>query len=206
MVIAVCSDIHGDIQKLERLAQSLDKAGIPPHKTYICGDLVYTGETREDQKCMRLVSERGYNLVLGNHEDTACHVASEDFSKYLARFAKFTEVENILFSHTIPPISWGYIESPEIALGGFEYLSTAHPHIQISFVGHTHLPVCFLQSAETKKIRTEKSSRFSLPKKTRAIISPGSLKKTRKFILYDPEKSEIRRLRLKPRWNFALLK
>ncbi|MBU3912658.1 MAG: metallophosphoesterase [Nanoarchaeota archaeon] len=205
MVIAVCSDIHGDIRKLEKLAEELDKIGIPPKQTYICGDLVYSGNFDGDKECMTLAREKGYALVSGNHEDHAYHHDAGEFFSYLNALAKVAVSGKALFSHTIPPISWDYIETPEMAFGTFEYLSSRYPDTQVCFIGHTHVPHCFMQSEKSKNIITQRASRFTLPERTRAIISPGSLKTTRQFILYDSEKSEIRRLKI-PKWNFTLFR
>jgi predicted phosphodiesterase len=151
MLVAILSDIHGNIEALEAVWQDMAPLGI---EQVVClGDVVGYGPNPEE--AIIFVREKGMLCCLGNHElgivsaserdwfnDTAkkglgltARLLSPESLHYMATLPRFLCLEEARFVHGFPPDSvTSYlfqVDEKEIAdwFGSGEALT---------FVGHTH--------------------------------------------------------------------
>jgi predicted phosphodiesterase len=151
MNIAIISDIHGNLEALERALSIIHSK---PIDAIVClGDIV--GYGANPNECMALVRKEATNVLLGNHDLAAVDLsAAETFTPNARISAQWTydqlkdedkqfikglsytlELNNLLFVHASPhePEEWHYIVTGVDARGNFD-----HFREPICFIGHTH--------------------------------------------------------------------
>ncbi len=207
MRVLVFSDVHGNLTALEAVLQA---AG-PVEAFWFLGDLVGYGP--DPEACVQRV--RGLHPLVclqGNHD--AAVVGQLDLSFFNAEARRSVEWARtqlspaaLAFLQTRPPLvvleEWGvtlahgspqrpleeYLLSEPAVRRAFHALETP-----LAFVGHTHLPVAFVEGREGFQIVPgHPGETFTLPPGARAILNPGSVGQPRDgnpqaaFALWDTQ-------------------
>jgi diadenosine tetraphosphatase ApaH/serine/threonine PP2A family protein phosphatase len=153
-VIAVISDIHGNLEALEAV---LDDARREAVQSVVClGDIV--GYGADPNGCVERVLAEAKATVLGNHDAAACDPSlAKNFNEVARTAIRWTREQltkpnldalralpydivdgDTRFVHASPdhPPEWHYILTEQEAWNAFE----ACPE-SICFVGHSHVPL-----------------------------------------------------------------
>ena len=156
MRIAVISDIHANLQALEKSLELIKQNTVDE---IIClGDIV--GYGANPNECLSLIRETTPHILLGNHDEASVDVSKTEFFNPFARIAaEWTHEEltpenelfikslpyslgrhGLLFVHSSPyePEEWHYIINAEDAQMNFSFFSEP-----VCFVGHSHVPGLF---------------------------------------------------------------
>jgi predicted phosphodiesterase len=204
MQFAVISDIHGNLEALEKTLHLIDEQGI---KEIVClGDIV--GYGANPNECIDIIREREIPCVLGNHdaamidfsvadyfstnartaaEWTRPHLTPSHFD-FLASLPYTIELYNCTFVHSSPrnPQDWDYIMKMEEAHPQFDYFSTS-----LCWFGHTHVPLVFSENGPVEMV--DRAHRY--------ICNAGSVGQPRDkdwrlcFSLFDTEMYRLQRIR-----------
>jgi predicted phosphodiesterase len=186
MLIAVLSDIHGNLVALKAVLEAA--AGVDA--IWCLGDTVGYGP--QPEACLSLMMERAALCVAGNHDRAAIRqINVEDFNSDARRAAQWTETqlsdESRAFLDGLPerlvegdftlvhgsprnPI-WEYLISARSAERSFEHFDTT-----CCLVGHTHLPSIFiLVDGRVRANYAPADSEIVFEPGTRYILNPGSV-------------------------------
>ncbi len=214
MRILVLSDIHANLTALETVLKDAGQVDA----VWCLGDVVgYGPDPNECVARLRMLP----NLVclLGNHDAAALsRIPVETFNVDARRSLEWMQSvltkETFAFLSTLPetvvtgqttlvhgsprnPV-WEYILDLHNAVQNMAYFET-----QLCMVGHTHLPVAFVQTEDSNEIRwTTPPEGKCIELKTRAILNPGSVGQPRdhdpraSYAIFYPEKNgwEIHRV------------
>lgn len=165
MRIAIVSDIHGNLEALEKVLSSIRERGID---SVVClGDIVGYGAS--PNTCIELIRSVTSRIILGNHDEAAVQLEKmEYFNPYARIAAEWTHdeltaenkafIENlpfqlnqdgVLFVHSSPyePEEWHYIITPTDAAFNFGHF--AEP---VCFIGHSHIPDVFCEDITTLQV------------------------------------------------------
>lgn len=159
MRIAVCSDIHANLEALEAVLEDIQS--IECAKLYCCGDVVGYGSSPNE--CCELLREHGVVTVRGNHDEAASIEGPlpADFNPIAAESIGWTRRQltrenrawlrslpllrldrtlGITLCHAAPanPADWSYIPLPALARPSFACLETP-----VAFMGHSHAGAMF---------------------------------------------------------------
>ncbi|HZY10467.1 MAG TPA: metallophosphoesterase family protein [Bacteroidota bacterium] len=196
MRIAIISDIHGNLEALEKAIFLLKEQSIDE---IIClGDIV--GYGANPNECIALVRQTTPHILLGNHDEAAISLSkTEYFNPYAKAAAEWTnkiltkenedfirqlpymlEMNDLYFVHSSPfePEEWHYVISTAEAQMNFSCFSKP-----ICFIGHSHVPRVFCEDGWTREVVTGK----------RFIINVGSIGQPRdndwrlSFGIFDTE-------------------
>ena len=161
MRYAVFTDIHANLEALEAVLEQIDKIARekPIDHIWFLGDLVGYGPNPNE--CIDKLRERTEVIIAGNHDWAAVgKIDLEDFSAaarisaewtaeqlteenktFLANLPERIEIGECTLVHGSPygPL-WEYLTSEVLAERSFQHFSS-----RFCFVGHTHVPVIFLQ-------------------------------------------------------------
>ena len=149
----VFSDIHGNVQALERIVEEID--ALRPDIVVSLGDVV--GYGADPARCVEIVDETADIRVAGNHDLAAVGIQSvETFSltareaigwttrrldpphrAAIERFDPIRRHDRCLFAHASPvaPLDWPYISTVGQAREALDASAD-----RFVFVGHTHIP------------------------------------------------------------------
>ncbi len=183
--LAFISDIHGNLEALDRVLKLVDSLGID--NVYCLGDLVGYGPNPGE--CIELTIERCSGIVAGNHdwavvgktplEDfnpvarTAIHWTMKRLSWHQLRLLKALpltlSLDSLFLVHSSPlmPHQWLYIMDEFSASLALE----RRPE-KVILVGHTHVPQAYREKGE--KVETI-SFPFKLEKDARYLVNVGSV-------------------------------
>lgn len=209
MLIAVLSDIHGNLEALQAVIECLDTRN--PDEVICLGDLIGYGPNPEE--VVQLFIDKGYLAVLGNHEAAILDpkirkwlnfqaqensiqtekLLSQRSLEYCRKLKKNINMHNAMFVHGFPPTSvLQYItyKSEEALQKFFAKNSSA----DLFFVGHTHdLFITSWDGASVEKLKFP-TEVFQLQPHCKYIVNAGSVGQPRdgnnaaKFILWDTHK------------------
>ena len=205
MRLAVISDIHSNLEALERAFRSIDEANVDA--VYCLGDVV--GYNADPAACVDLVRERCEAVVLGNHDAAVAREADVDFlpadgqeaarhnraqlseaqRDYLADRPLTHTVENCTFVHATPdaPTAWKRLTAYPAAQAQFGHFDT-----DVCFIGHTHSPAVMADTLGVFRVRAGH----------RYLINVGSVGQPRdgnpklSFGLFDTESFDYQNVRL----------
>ncbi|MDP9382464.1 MAG: metallophosphatase family protein [Chloroflexota bacterium] len=186
MRFGVISDIHGNLVALQTV---LERMG-PVDQYWCLGDVVGYGP--EPEECVQTLLDLDHVVVMGNHDAAAVGVISaRDFNGEARRALEWTARQlsresaaylkaapeqlprnEILLVHGSPrdPI-WEYLTSTEQAREVFG--ETNNPY---TFVGHTHVPLVFLQDREGRVLSgTPRDQMLLKLGAERMIVNAGSV-------------------------------
>jgi predicted phosphodiesterase len=185
--IGIFSDVHGNDEALTNVLNALNQENV---ERLIClGDLVGYGP--EPNLCTRLVHEATPHIIAGNHDHAAVGLTSTDYFNTYARIAiewtmeiltseaaahlknlpLILEEEEATFVHATPkdPEEWHYVLTVQEARNQFQRLKT-----WLCFIGHSHLPLAFVQNSQGE-ITVQNAGNLFLEPDKRYIINVGSV-------------------------------
>lgn len=205
MRIAVVSDIHSNLEALERTLQAIDEATVDA--IYCLGDVV--GYNADPAPCVELVRTHCDGIVRGNHDaavakeeaiealppdgqKAARHnrsCLSDDQLDYLAGLPLTATVDNCTFVHATPdaPTAWKRLTTYPAAQDQFAHFDT-----DVCFIGHTHVPAVMADRLGVLQVR--RGHRF--------LVNVGSVGQPRdqndklSFGLFDTDTFEYHNVRL----------
>ncbi len=171
MRIAIVSDIHGNLEALEKVLSVIRERKVD---FIVClGDIVGYGAS--PNACIELIRSVTSHIILGNHDEAAVQLEKmEYFNPYARIAAEWTHeeltVENktfiqnlpfqlnhegVLFVHSSPyePEEWHYIITPTDAAFNFGYFTQP-----VCFIGHSHIPDVFCE--DNKTLEVERGKKF----------------------------------------------
>ncbi len=187
MRVLVVSDIHANLSALETV---LNDAG-PVDETWCLGDLVGYGP--DPNECVeRIAGLPGLKCILGNHDAAALRYIEVDSFNPEARTAilwtqQRLTTANVAFLENLPeridlelitlvhgsprqPV-WEYLLDTRTATLSFGFFETPY-----CFVGHTHLPVMYVLTEESRSAQLFVPGHGTqLTLSPRSILNPGSV-------------------------------
>jgi len=203
--LAVISDIHSNLEALERTFRAIDDADVDA--VYCLGDVV--GYNAAPTACVDLVRERCEAVVLGNHDAAVARKADMDFlpadgqeaarhnraqlseaqRDYLADLPLAHTAANCTFVHATPddPMAWKRLTAYPAAQQQFDHFDT-----DVCFIGHTHSPAVMADTMGVFRVRAGH----------RYLINVGSVGQPRdgdpklSFGLFDTEALSYENVRL----------
>ncbi|MGD9898398.1 MAG: metallophosphoesterase [Calditrichaceae bacterium] len=209
MIIAVLSDIHGNLEALEAVFRYIDEN--PVDKIYCLGDIVGYGPNPNE--CVELIRERSDITLMGNHDYAALGLANIEYFNEYAKMSTYWTINNlkkenedflrklpfthqngrIMLVHASPanPPYWHYILSFQEAKKELQTFDES-----ICFVGHSHVPVIF------SKDKAYKQSPFMIEQNQKYIVNVGSVGQPRDgnakscFVVFDESTGELKHVRL----------
>jgi diadenosine tetraphosphatase ApaH/serine/threonine PP2A family protein phosphatase len=187
MRIVLVSDIHSNAVALDAVL-----AALPPYDELWClGDTIGYGP--EPNRCLEQMRRLARHALTGNHDLASLGLVSladfnalartanqwnneqlePDLRAYLQELPASLPLPEVTLAHASPrdPI-WEYILDSETATANLDHFQT-----QICFVGHTHVPMLFVQHADGKiELRRGRAGEIiRLKPDARYIINPGSV-------------------------------
>jgi len=212
MKLVVISDIHGNMEALTRVLETID--GIRPDRVVCLGDNIGYGP--DSARVVETIREKGIESVLGNHE-----MAAKD-SRFLACFNPVARESVRHMSATLPDAALDTIrtfkkvlvkdgirfvhgapeQSPFLYLYQFSDAGLAAKmrkmKERICFVGHTHeLELIRLDPGGRLHRKALREEAVVLENRPKYIINAGSVGQPRdgdnnaKLVVYDSEKSQL---------------
>ncbi len=171
--LVMFSDIHANLDALERTLGRLKMMDITNHKKFIgLGDII--GYGAQPKECVRLVRDFAVH-IMGNHERylgtqgklRGVNPNARQAIEFTRSILTNGEKENlewlchlpeeyiqktplgfkIRVSHYAPNSDMGYVRNKEEAAKAFEGMD---PEIRITFVGHTHQPALMVKRVDGK--------------------------------------------------------
>ncbi len=202
-MIAVISDIHGNLEALEAVLADAKRESV---SEIVClGDVV--GYGADPNECLERVRREAVATVLGNHDAAACDLRLADNFNEVARAAiRWTRDQlapdriqllrslpydflqgDTRFVHASPddPPAWHYILTEQEAWNAFE----ACPE-PVCFVGHSHVPLRVVLRRGRLVVVDEEV--VELGEEERALLNVGSVGQPRdgdpraSYALWDP--------------------
>jgi diadenosine tetraphosphatase ApaH/serine/threonine PP2A family protein phosphatase len=178
MLIAIISDVHGNLPALEEVLKST--AELKADVVYCLGDTVGYGPFPNE--CVELVKKQCAVILKGNHDSglvgdtpltdfnhyglsaiqwTRTAVKKENL-EFLRGLPSMTEKDGLTLAHSSPlnPDAWTYVLTMRSAQENFTAYTT-----RLCFIGHTHVPVIIGEDGTVNKYSTT----------VRHIINVGSV-------------------------------
>jgi diadenosine tetraphosphatase ApaH/serine/threonine PP2A family protein phosphatase len=204
MRVAVISDIHSNLEALQKTLEIISKSNIDE---IVClGDTV--GYGANPNECLDIVRSATPYILLGNHDEAAVNPSiAHSFNRHARTAAEWTAHEltvsnksfikslpceitrhDIYFVHASPvePSEWHYIITPADAEKNFPKFSS-----RICFIGHSHEPIVYCEDGWTEDV---------VPGK-RYIINVGSIGQPRdhdprlSFGIFDTDSGKYENIR-----------
>ena len=207
MRYAILSDIHANLEALDRVLADAERCGA---ESIVClGDVVGYGPL--PQETLSRIRARCSTTLAGNHDDAVS--GRGDASAFIdlagdavRRHREALDTESIAWLKSLPytaaiggalavhgdatdPERFYYVEDTGDAEANFKATD-----VQLLFVGHTHVPGIFLTGRSGTVYRTDPQD-FTLEDGKRYIVNPGSVGYPREangqchstYALYDTE-------------------
>lgn len=188
MKYGIYSDIHGNLEALTRVLESMKNLGV--EKQVCLGDIVGYGPFPNE--CVELVAENSHITILGNHDSVAIgRESSEGWNNYNAQkaiewtskvltpasidfFSKLPYMVSeppLLFVHASPwsPADWKYVSSLDDAVDAFSFFTE-----KICFIGHTHWPIIVIMEGE-QSFKVSETLNYTLQPNQRILVNDGSV-------------------------------
>ena len=213
MLLAVLSDVHGNLEALEAVLADLDRHR--PAALACLGDFVGYGASPNE--CVALLRSRCEVAIAGNHDLAAIgKLRLGGFNTDAASAARWTDstlspetrtyLESLPYTaswrgarlvHASPaqPEEWHYVLSPYDA----EYELAAYEE-PVCFIGHSHYPGAF--EAADGKIRYTREPEIAISPGHRYLVNVGSVGQPRDgdpraaYLLYDSADRVARHVRI----------
>jgi len=215
MRYAVLGDIHANWDALRAVLRDMEDKHV--ERTLCVGDIVGYGP--QPRKCVSRILEMGATCVAGNHDHAAIGRLDVSYFNFHAReavewtrahlsvaHAEFlgglqlvTVTDGLTLGHgTIhQPEQFGYIETVFAAQLSFHAMTTP-----LAFLGHSHVPITFLENEGQDSVTYTQSTTVELRDSSKAIVNVGSVGQPRDddpracYVLYDSDEqtAEIRRI------------
>lgn len=206
--VGVFSDIHGNLQALQRVLEQLGKMEVD--YMVCCGDVV--GYGANPNECVTLLRERGIPTIAGNHDYAALSLIDITYFNEIAKRAitwtrqaltpeneaflrdlpLSCEIADMLFVHASPraPEAWNYIITMGDARQSFKYFEQ-----RVCFIGHSHTP--FIVENCAGNLSCPAVPMIELKQDCRYLVNVGSVGQPRDrnpdacFTIYDREAQRI---------------
>jgi diadenosine tetraphosphatase ApaH/serine/threonine PP2A family protein phosphatase len=168
MRIAIVSDIHSNLEALERTLDKIHE--LEADRVYCLGDVVGYGP--HPNECVTLVREQCTATVLGNHDsDVVGTTPLDEFNSYGRKAIEWTaeritrahrqyleslplmlQEGNLTLAHASPknPKEWQYVISWPQAKDAFKAFKS-----RLCFIGHTHRPLVIGEDQSIDAFRRE---------------------------------------------------
>ena len=208
MRYAVLSDVHSNLESLERALSRLNAGDV----LACLGDMVGYGPNPNE--CVAHLRARARHAVLGNHDLAAVEnygieyfndaaraaiewtqtVLDEPSRRWLNSLSYELRIEQFLMVHGAPVNYFEYILDKRSAARAFE--RTDAPLV---FVGHTHIAQFWVRDGDGTigHKHMQHGGELTLEKGRRYIVDVGSVGQPRdlnpaaSFVFYDPERSRV---------------
>lgn len=211
MRYAILSDVHANLEALERVLADAERCGADE---IVClGDIVGYGPL--PQKTLALVRARCSVVLAGNHDDAVSgrgdasafidlagdavrrhrEALDADALAWLKALPYHATVGEALAAHgdAVDPPRFYYVEDTEDAAANFSATD-----VQLTFVGHTHVPGIFLTGRSGTVYQTAPQD-FTLEDGKRYIVNPGSVGYPREangqcqssYVIYDTDDRSV---------------
>ncbi len=164
MKYAILSDVHGNLEALEVVLAHTRAEGC---EKYVCGGDV-VGYNANPRECIQRIRETNMPCVMGNHDEYIgldCDLSAfnpyaaeaviwarqqlnEEERRWLSTLRRIRLVDSFSVVHCTwdSPKNWGYVQTEHDAVSSFLYQPT-----QVSFHGHTHVPLSFVLTPKSNK-------------------------------------------------------
>ncbi len=210
MIIAIISDIHGNLEALRETFSYIDKEKIDT--VYCLGDIVGYGPNPNE--CVEIVRNRCKSIVLGNHDAAASGALDisrfnlnarnaiiwtgkklkEENRNYLENLPYIYKDQDLFFVHASPknPERWTYVFSDITAK---EELNSFNE--KVCFIGHTHSPMIYPDAEKGNY-----SNCYTFANNKKYLVNVGSVGQPRDgdnrlcFCIYDTIEQNIEFVRL----------
>ena len=208
MLYGIISDVHANLEALERILDEVDSAGV--EELVSLGDIV--GYGANPNECVELLRERNAASILGNHDTVACGLEepiyfndlaklsilwtreqlTEDNKEFLKHLPNRIEFEDFLVVHGSISHPDKYIRSIDDVVDEFDLLDKH----DVGFFGHTHVAACYILRGEV--VVDVREDELMVEPSTKYLINPGSVGQPRDrdpragFVTYDTESGEVR--------------
>ena len=211
MKIVIISDIHGNLEALNRVLKYIEN--MEDENRIVClGDIVGYGPNPAE--CFKIVESLTDKICLGNHEYA---ILDEDFDYQMVKYARKAirwtrnilsekireaisrlpiqiEDDNVLYVHASPddPMKWKYISNARNA-----YSSLIEMKHSLCFVGHSHIPGIYAYNE-----LQEDSYNATLSNDDKTIVNVGSVGQPRdgspmlSFAVFDNDSWSVEIIRL----------
>jgi diadenosine tetraphosphatase ApaH/serine/threonine PP2A family protein phosphatase len=204
MRYAILSDVHGNIESLQRAVALADDAD----ELLCLGDIVGYGPNPNE--CVQLLRERVKHAVLGNHDLAALenfgveyfndaaraaiawtqHVLTEENRAWLNALSYEIRYPDFLMVHGAPVDYFEYILDKRTAAKAF-----ALTDAPVIFIGHTHIAEYWVQEPDGSigHKHMQHGGELVFEEGRRYIIDVGSIGQPRdlnpeaSFVFYDPQ-------------------
>jgi len=215
MRYAIFSDIHSNLEALEAVLEAYQKERIDK---YLCvGDIV--GYGANPNECIAKVKESATVTLAGNHDWAVVDLFPTDNFNPAAQEAVFWTkehlgengkvflqslkliyvIENFVLVHGSldKPQNFNYLTNVYDCAATFQLLKSS-----VCFVGHTHVPVVFIQDKEGNSHYQDVDS-LKIAPQNKYIINVGSVGQPRDSIpqaaysIFDTENQEVQIKRIK---------
>ncbi len=185
MKLAILGDVHANLEALETVVEAARKEKVDAF--YCVGDLV--GYGAQPSECIKLIRELRCETVAGNHDWAAIGKTLIEFFNPDAKLSvewtrsKLTAEERaylaglpLTIENGAFTVAHATLHSPEY----FEYIQTIFDaqlsfdllKSPVCFLGHSHVPVNFL---DTAPISYNMEAKVKLPKGRRLLCNVGSV-------------------------------
>jgi len=215
MKYAIISDIHSNLEALQRALSEIKKRAVD--EVVCLGDVV--GYGANPAECLNLVRQAVRVIIMGNHDQAVddmtlrdyfnpwareaiewtAGVLNEEEKKILRGFARLVvdRKRNVTWAHGSihEPGEFHYLFSEGDTRPSFRALET-----DFCFFGHTHIPSLFAEHDHSGRYLPAGS--YQLPKGGRYLINPGSVGQPRDrnpklgFAFFDSDERTLETVRL----------
>jgi len=215
MQTAIFGDIHGNIEALTAVLQTLSNLGV--EKMYCTGDIVGYGAS--PRECLELVRDLGICSVRGNHDDYTTQTGGRewrirpearevilwnrsqlgpehlDWLRQLPHVHQEKHFSVVHASHVYVP-QWPYILNERAAIHNFLFQPRS-----LCFCGHSHVPV-YVSHRPGRRPQLDLLHNTLLPRRQSVAIGVGAVGQPRDndpracVVLFDDEVHSVRVVRV----------
>ncbi|MFQ5677252.1 MAG: metallophosphoesterase family protein, partial [bacterium] len=193
MKYAIISDIHGNLEALEKVLAEIDRLDVD--EILCLGDVVGYGPNPNE--CVQIIRQRAQYTLAGNHDyapigkldisyfnpwaRSAIEWTAKELTatsvEFLSHLPLKAELDGFTIVHATPynPEDWNYINTIGDAALNFPEFDN-----QICFIGHSHVPM-IVTVDKVNDYRVSKNNPLKILKDFRYIINVGSVGQPRDF-------------------------
>ncbi len=213
MKLAIVSDIHGNLEALERVLGDLSER--KPAAVFCLGDFVGYGAAPNE--CIEQLLPHIDGAVAGNHDLAACgrirlgyfnpdaaaaarwtaQALTEAHLEYLNELPFALSWHGACVVHASPaePSEWHYVFSPNDA-----HHEMQHCHERVCFIGHSHVPTAF--EVDGDFVQERRTPIVTMKEGVRYLVNVGSVGQPRDgdpraaYLWWDQEAGTFEHIRL----------